>query len=203
MRRLQAAFTVIEVLIAVTIIGVVLTLAAPAMREYIVMQRLKGVNSSLVTDLQYARSEAVSRGKNVWIYFKTAGGPLTMSCYTIYTDSTPGTGSPPRRTCDCSAAAGSRCPSTSLELKTVQVPLDLGVSFAIDAGVSPSDMAFDSVTGGVFVPTLDVPGPAPTAFVVDTVLDSTRVLRTRVALSGRPQVCLPSGTFVNGGYGSC
>lgn len=203
MKHAARAFTIIEMLIAVTVIAVVLTLAAPSMRDYIVLQRLKSVNSSLMTDLQYARSEAVSRGKNVWVYFKTPTVSSPMSCYTLYTDSTPGTGSPPRRTCDCTQAAGSRCPSTSIELKTVQIPADLGVTFAINTGESPVDLAFDSVTGGVFIPTLDIPAPPPSTFVVDTVLDAGRTLRTRVALTGRPLICLPAGAFVTGGYPTC
>ncbi len=202
MTRRQHAFTLVELLIAVAIAAVVLTLAGPSLRDFILLQRLKSISASLVTDMQYARSEAVSRGRNVWVYFKLPSSAQPMSCYTLYTDSN-AVNVAQRLKCDCTQAAGSRCATSATELKTVQIPTDLSVRLNIDTGVQATDFAFDPVTGSVFIPTLDIPVPVPTAFVVDTRLDSGRTLRTRVALSGRPAVCLPSGSSVSGGYNAC
>lgn len=201
MRR-QRAFTLVELLIAVALMAVVLSLAAPSLRDFIVLQRLKSINSALITDMQYARSEAVSRGKNVWVYFKLPSNSQPMSCYTMYTDSG-AVNVAQRLKCDCTQPAGSRCATTATELKTVQIPTDLSVRLNIDIGVQATDFAFDPVTGSVFIPTLDIPVPVPTAFVVDTRIDAARTLRTRVALSGRPAVCLPAGSSVAGGYNAC
>jgi type IV fimbrial biogenesis protein FimT len=198
----QRAFTLVELLIVVALTAVVLSLAAPSLRDFILVQRLKSISSSLVTDMQYARSEAVSRGKNVWVYFKLPSNTQPMSCYTIYTDSNSAVVSQ-RLRCNCTLAPGSRCQSTATELKTVQIPTDLAVRLGIDTGVQATDFAFDPVTGSVFIPTLDIPVPVPTAFVVDVALNSARTLRTRVALSGRPSVCLPTGSTVSGGYNAC
>ncbi|HRC39206.1 MAG TPA: prepilin-type N-terminal cleavage/methylation domain-containing protein, partial [Rubrivivax sp.] len=48
----QAAFTLVELMIAIAVVAVVLVLAAPSFRELIEMQRLRSVNAQLVTDLQ-------------------------------------------------------------------------------------------------------------------------------------------------------
>jgi type IV fimbrial biogenesis protein FimT len=201
MRR-QRAFTLVELLIVVALTAVVLSLAAPSLRDFILVQRLKSMSAALVTDLQYARSEAVSRGKNVWVYFKLPSNTQPMSCYSMYTDTNTVVVSQ-RLRCDCTRAPGLRCQASATELKTVQIPTDLAVRLAIDTGAQATDFAFDPVTGSVFIPTLDIPVPVPTAFVVDVGLSSARTLRTRVALSGRPSVCLPAGSAVSGGYNAC
>ena len=47
--RAQRAFTLIEMLVVIVIAGVVLALVAPSFREMILMKRLSGINSQLVT----------------------------------------------------------------------------------------------------------------------------------------------------------
>lgn len=58
MRRVLG-LTLIELMITIAVVGVLLALAAPSFYEFMLVQRLKGVNAELVTDLQLARSEAV------------------------------------------------------------------------------------------------------------------------------------------------
>lgn len=201
MRRRARAFTLVEALIVIAIGAILLTLAGPSFTDYIAVQRLKGTTAELVTDMQYGRSEAISRGRNVWIRFRLPADGASMSCYTLYTDSN-ALPADQRNRCDCTQPAGSRCASSATELKTVQVT-GSAVRFVIDGSVLPADMAFDPITGAMFVQPVDVSVPPPTSFAVDTTLGSTRTLRTRVTIAGRPSVCLPAGATVSGGYAAC
>lgn len=201
MRRASRAFTLIEAMIVVAIGAILVTLAAPSFVDYIAVQRLKGATAELVTDLQYARSEAISRGRNVWIRFRLPADGAPMSCYTLYTDSN-SLPNDQRNRCDCTQPAGSRCASSATELKTVQITSG-AVRFVIDGSTLPPDMAFDPITGSMFVQPVDVSVPPPTSFAVESTLGGTRTLRTRVTLAGRPSVCLPAGAAVSGGYSAC
>ncbi len=200
MKPQQRAFTIVEFMITVALVAVVASLAGPSLYNLVLVQRLKGLNANLVTDLQYARSEAVSRGKNVWVQFKQVPASH-MTCYTLYTDQSNGTFGAGK--CDCTLAAGSRCAATATELKTTQIPDSLSVRLFIDTGVQAPQFAFDSVTGSIYAPPSDIALPPLTTYVIDMLIDSGRTLRTRVSLAGRPNVCLPSGSVVTGGYPAC
>ncbi|MFO1272204.1 MAG: GspH/FimT family pseudopilin [Rubrivivax sp.] len=201
MMRTQRAFTVVEFMITVALIAVVASLAGPSMYGMVLAQRLKGINANLVTDLQYARSEAVSRGKNVWVQFKQVPASH-MTCYTIYSDqSNTGAGA---GKCDCTVSdVATRCAASARELKTVQIPDSLSVKLYIDTSIFTLNFAFDSVTGSIYVPPSDVALPPLTSYVIDTLIDAGRTLRTRISLAGRPSVCLPAGSVVTGGFPAC
>jgi len=195
MMRRQRAFTIVELMIAVALVAVILALAAPAFRDLIVMQRLKGAAATLATDMQYGRSEAVSRGNKVWVFFKYT---TAMSCYSIFTDSvdTP-------TSCDCAHPPGAgRCLDTGNELRTAQVPSDLSIQLAAGQA-QPAQFAFDPTTGGISFAPSDSGVPPPAPYKVDASIDTPRTLRTIVGVSGRPQTCLPAGASVNGGYQPC
>lgn len=202
MRRNARAFTLIEAMVVIAIGAILLTLAAPSFVEFIAVQRLKGTTAELVTDLQYARSEAISRGRNVWVRFRLPADGAPMSCYTLYTDSN-ALPSNQRNRCDCTQPPSSRCAASATELKTVQILPGQTVRLTIDGSTLPSDMAFDSITGAMFVEPVDLSLPPPVTFVVDATLGGTRTLRTRITLAGRPSVCLPAGATVPGGYAAC
>lgn len=199
--RHARAFTLIEAMIVVAIGAILLTLAGPSFVEYIAVQRLKGTAAELVTDLQYARSEAISRGRNVWVRFRVPADGAPMSCYTLYTDSS-ALPADQRNKCDCTQPAGSRCAASATELKTVQIS-GHSVRLVIDNGTLPPDMAFNPINGAMFVQPVDVLLPPPTTFAVDATIGGTRTLRTRVTLAGRPSVCLPGGATISGGYNAC
>jgi len=171
-RSALSGFTIIELMIVVAVTAVILTLAMPSMHQFIVRQRVKAINAALVTDLQFARSEAISRPSTVRITFRN---DAAITCYTIHTVGTVGI-------CDCRNEIGSAC-TGFVELKTVQVPRSTTVtvtapentvSFSAAQGVSNRDdfrVAVESPVGGK--------------------------LRTSTNVLGRPQVCTPDGS-ING-----
>jgi type IV fimbrial biogenesis protein FimT len=64
-RARAAGFTIIEVLIVLAIIGVLVSLAAPSMRDMIAGTRVKGAASDVFGSMIFARSEAIKRNAAV------------------------------------------------------------------------------------------------------------------------------------------
>jgi type IV fimbrial biogenesis protein FimT len=180
-------FTLIELMIVVAVIAVIAVIAAPSMRSMIQMQRLRSINAQLVTDLQFARNEAVSRNVYLRVSLRTAADGMT--CYTLYT-STSG------QRCDCRLGPGAACPvvagkGTQVEVRTVQVPTSLDVKVTPIVAPELAAFAFDPVSGGLFSSPQDTdPVPLGT-FVIQSYLDNARKLQTELNRAGRPKVCRP------------
>lgn len=60
-------FTVIELMITITVLAVLLAIAAPSFRSFLVATRLTSEVNGFVADLSFARSEAASRSKRVFV----------------------------------------------------------------------------------------------------------------------------------------
>lgn len=187
-RTAARGFTLVEALVVIAIATVVLSLGVPRLRDYIYINRLKSLNSQLVTDLQYARQEALTRGVPV---FMSLGSNGSMTCYTIFSNSNTSHGTD----CNCVAAAGARCTAAGLtELRTVQVPIADRVIHMPETVVR---FAFDPVTGGIFYATTDFTTPTGVALEISTFRSdvSTLKLMTQVSPGGRPTVCSAGGTI--------
>jgi len=78
MRRARG-LTVIELMIGITLIGVVLAITIPGFRDILERRRLEGVANELSADLQYARSEAVSRRVDVVLTTAADGASYTIT----------------------------------------------------------------------------------------------------------------------------
>lgn len=195
MRRAVVGFTLIELLVVVSLVVVVLGVGVPSMQRYIVNNRLKAVNSQLVTDLHFARSEAASR--NMPVYWRMSTSPfLQLSCYVIFTTTLEGA------ECDCALGAGAACThAATKELRTVQLPFSGSVRLTLPPGGSRF-FAFDNVNGGRYYSPTDF-GPADLAdYSVNTVVDASRALRVSVSPAGRVSVC-SYGTAPIVGYAAC
>lgn len=70
--KLQAAFTLIELLITVTVLGVLMAIALPNLRDFVVSNRLSSQVNGFVGLLNYARSEAIVRNQSVLVCAKRA-----------------------------------------------------------------------------------------------------------------------------------
>ena len=178
-------FTLVELLIAVAVIAIILVVAAPSFRDMVLMQRLRSITAQLVTDLQFARNEAVSRGTLLRLSFRTNAD---MTCYTLYTSSVND------NRCDCRLGPGAACVNGNVEVRTVQVPRSLGVQVAIPVVEFGSAFAFDNVTGGLFVIPTDNDARPFDGIRVESFIDDPRKLVVRINRTGRPLVCAPVGS---------
>jgi type IV fimbrial biogenesis protein FimT len=190
--RSQRAFTLVELMITVAIVAIILAVAAPSFRDYLLTQRLRGIQAQLVTDLQYARSEAVSRGNLVAVRFQSGSG---MTCYIVNTRTSLAAPS-----CDCTAAAGSRCSDASqtAEVRTVQVPSDLSVTVGLDATQVRDFITLDPRTGGIRPDPSDLGEYDTNGFRVNTFIDSSRKIVTILNIAGNVSSCTPAGSPLGG-----
>lgn len=88
-----AGFTLPELLITITIVGILASLAAPSFRSLIIGQRIKTASFDLISNLTLARSEAIKQNGNVtmspvsgawtngWIVSSASGTVRTQGSY--------------------------------------------------------------------------------------------------------------------------
>jgi len=67
MNRTQTGFTLLELMITLTIAAILMSMAVPNYREFIMNNRMTTATNDFVTTLAMARSEAVKRGEGVTI----------------------------------------------------------------------------------------------------------------------------------------
>lgn len=198
-RRPASGLTLIELMVVVAVVAVLLMVAAPSMRDFIETQRHKAVHAELATDLQFARSEAVSRSD--WLFLQFGVRANGSSCYTLFTCSaaTAGSNAPLACACDCGSLP---CMGVNQEQRTVVAELARGVSILPEA--ANVMLRFDPQTGGMrgFVVS-----PAGGAALFDQVTIDTKVdrrdtrLRALATSTGRVSNCSPGGAVA--GYPPC
>ncbi len=79
--RRAAGFTLIEVMIVVAILAIFAGIAAPNFRELITQNRMTSQANDLLAALQFARSEAITRGRRVSICPSNSGTACTNSAW--------------------------------------------------------------------------------------------------------------------------
>lgn len=189
-RRAARGLTLTELLVAVAIAGTLLAIAVPRMQDFISMQRLRGVNAQLVTDLQYARAEAP--GRNQFVTMRFLSNEL-LSCYVIYT--TEQSAALRANRCECLTSAESTCEAGAVALRTLRVPAGDGVRLRLPEGQG-FGFAYDHIAGGIVRIAKDRYGQPLGQFQVESFLDDSRVLRNVIGQSGRVEVCAPASLTV-------
>jgi len=96
MKPSTEGFTLIEVMIVLTIIGIIAAIAVPNFLTWAENNRLRAASQELLSDMQHAKSEAIKRNRNVVIVFAPVGCAPTVPTpgggYTIFVDDGSGAG---------------------------------------------------------------------------------------------------------------
>lgn len=88
-RQKQAGFTIVELLITVTILGILLATGIPAMSTWMANARIRATAESIANGMQLARSEAIRRNVNIEFRLTDAQGSWTVSSGSVCSFTTP------------------------------------------------------------------------------------------------------------------
>ena len=192
-KRLRAkGFTLMELLIAVTVASIVLALAMPSYSDFINKRAVKNAAEQSSTFMALARSEAVKRNRPVTVRIGATGGNF---CIGLTTD--------PNGDCDCFTAnscqmvGGDQVASVALTgdgFENVVLPPTLST---LGTAKSPLLLTFDPIRGILDTdPTRD-----QQAELLFNSENGRFSLQVETSLSGRSEICAPSGNLP--GYKVC
>src|SRR5262245_48494324 len=66
-RRSSRGFTVVEMVMVLAAVGILAAIAGPYFRDFVIQQNIRNTAFDLMSDLTYARSEAVKRNESVTV----------------------------------------------------------------------------------------------------------------------------------------
>lgn len=72
-RKFSQGLTVIELMITLVVVGILAAIAAPSYNEFMKRSKLTGAAEKVFGQLQYARSESIASGKDIFVSFKDTG----------------------------------------------------------------------------------------------------------------------------------
>lgn len=82
-RNRQGGLTLIELMVAIAILAILATVAAPSFTRYFAAQRVKGAAEEIYADLQFARMESVQRNAPVQVTFASGGYTIVSNGVTL------------------------------------------------------------------------------------------------------------------------
>lgn len=124
----NSGFTLIEMMVVITIISIIASVAVPSFSSLFDRYRLRGAADALFGDLQAARMEAIRSNSTVYVNFATGAN----WCYGMKTGSD----------CDCTKPSSD---ANYCSLKLVSAQTNNGVTLSANAFASPPSI--DPVQG--------------------------------------------------------
>ena len=170
-------FTLIELMISVTVLGVLLAIAAPSFNNFFDRYRVKRAADTFSSFLINTKSEAIKRNATVRVVFQTPDSGVTWCA-----------GMTMATTCDCTVGSASPCQIDAVDR------LVRGTDFRGILLNNPADNAMFSFT--------PLRG-AVTSGNVQVQSAGGLQIRVTVAGTGRIRLCSPSGSGNIGGYPVC
>lgn len=193
--RRPVGLTLIEVLMAVAVLGVILAVAAPSISDLIERRRAMAVASEIANVLNYAKAEISNSKQNLRIRFDP-DSTGRLSCVQVATQSA-GNGTD----CRCWESIAKRCMSIDGQnggrmLRTFVNMNSSGVSFSPDVRSSDEALMYDFSLSYNHYGYIDSRG-------MRIKVEGKRGIKLRVEMnmSGRISVCAPDNDVA--GYGPC
>ncbi|WP_432696817.1 GspH/FimT family pseudopilin [Marinobacterium sp. YM272] len=176
----ESGFTLIELVVTLAVVAILVTVAAPAFRDFFENRRLTGAAQTLYADLQFARAESIKRNQAIFVKFDDT--PSNDWCYGLEEASS-------ATSCDCSDATNTFC--TINGVRTVTGVENYPGVLMSAASVSGSTVTFDPRRGTL--------SPAGSIFFTG---NNGNQLRIVMSFLGRLRLCTPPGSAVSG-FESC
>ena len=194
-KRVRSGFTLIELVVTLTVVTILVAVAVPTYIDYIARSRVRNAAESLVNQLALARAEAMRLHRNVLVTFNSSAGAwCSGGRQTVAVIEGISLARADAPSCDCSTAAG-----RALCLVNDNVSLVTSTEHSSVSWVSATNnsLQFDRNVGIV----ADLAGstiqlrsiPRPTRYGLSVV----------VSPMGHARVCVPSGFAMFGGFRSC
>lgn len=183
----SGGFTLVELLVAVAVLAIVLTIAIPSFASIAQRARLKSAADKLRSELSEARTEALRRNRNVVVSFTRSTDGATW-CYGFTLNDSG---------CDCSQTNPGAADYCFVDVNG-STPIRRVVSSSDYAGVSlsASTITGDRLRFSSVRPTLD----AGSVTFTSSGGDSVRVTASNF---GRLRLCSPAGDTYYGAYPAC
>ncbi len=79
----QKGFTLIELMVTITVLAIILGLGLPGLRDFVLNNRQVSAVNEMVASLQYARTEAIARNRTVSLCPSTDGASCSGSAWSV------------------------------------------------------------------------------------------------------------------------
>jgi len=79
----QRGFTLIELLVTITVLAIILGIGVPGLRDFVLNNRQVSAVNEMVASLQYARTEAITRNRNVSLCPSADGATCSGSDWAV------------------------------------------------------------------------------------------------------------------------
>ena len=188
MFKKYSGFTLIELMVTISVLAVVLILAIPSFQAFFERGRLRGATDEVVAVLATARGEAVKSGRNVTVAFDKDGDDWCVGANQAVT---PASGSPYSDSikCDC---FGNSCLVDGV-VRVVRSSSHPGVGI-VDLP-DPDSFTFDGKQGVLTdLESMEVNFLSP---------DESYQLRLNISPLGQSRSCVPTGQKAIAGVPAC
>lgn len=182
----RRGLTLVELMVALAVLGVLAALAYPSMAGLIARKRVEGTAAELLAVLRQARVMPLSSGKMIVVSFGSRAGEYT--CYMVHDEWHPVLSD---ATCNCTSYPDGNCPAVAGYGQPHSFVTNvINASTGVTVSATPNAIAFETqgLTSG---------GATMTVSITSSASDELRVMLTSTGLA---TVCSVRG---HSGYKSC
>jgi type IV fimbrial biogenesis protein FimT len=192
-------FTLIELMVTIIIVAILVGLAIPSFRDFMIKSRLRGATDDIVNLLRTAHGSAVKLQRDVNVSVQTSGwcaGAIAAADPGAVGDAVPAAAA-----CDCTAGTVTckLANQNSLVSAASYSGVSLSTSNSNAINNAQGGITFNSKYGALLL------GSLPTNPVVTLTAGSNNAFSTQISISqlGETYVCRPTSSKFISGYPSC